>query len=454
MIENALKGKKVVVMGLGRFGGGLDSAEFAAKKGAGVLVTDLASADQLAESVRRLQKSCVGCDIELRLGEHRESDFGQADLVIANPAIAPDNKFIQHARNHGAAITSRVALFFELCPAPIVGITGSNGKSTTTALTGHILRAGSGGDYRNVWVGGNIGNEALLTIAERITSDDVVVLELSSFQIEQLAQAGKAPKIALLTNLTPDHLDRYGTFERYCAAKEHLFRLQQPEASNPAVSIFNGEDEIAAGWFTKYDGEPGRKCIKYSAADVNSRIRQNYRLVGTANLSNLAAAVAIVSQMGVTDETIAACLRRFRGLSHRLEFVEEVHGVHWYNDSKATTPLSAIAALEGFDEPVIIIAGGSDKNIGFEEFGRKISQKAKCAILIGQTADKIAEAIQCGGRTDIHRAESLEEAVITAKRLATRGEVVLMSPACASFDMFENYERRGELFCTLVRQMK
>ncbi|HNY80884.1 MAG: UDP-N-acetylmuramoyl-L-alanine--D-glutamate ligase [Sedimentisphaerales bacterium] len=453
MKASDLAGKKILVMGLGRFGGGVDVVRYAAGAGAHVTVTDLASEAQLADSIRRLD-TCSG--IAFRLGLHDPDDFASADMVVANPAVKPDNRFLEVARRNGKIVTSQVGLFFQLCPARIVGITGANGKSTTTTLTAHLLRqAQSDRPYGNVWLSGNIGDQPLLTIVDRVGPNDVVVLELSSFQIEQLAELGEAPQIALLTNLTPNHLDRYGTFEAYCAAKEGLFRHQRLNGETPAISLFNAEDEVSAGWFDHYRGQSGRVCMKFSADDVPAKFRDVYRLPGRAYLSNLAGAVAIARNLGVRDESIEASLPQFQSLPHRLELVAEGHGVSWYNDSKATTPLSSIVALEAFDQPEILIVGGYDKHLPFDDLGRKIAQKAKVAILIGQTAPQIAQAIAAGsnGRSQarVEFARSLAEAVRTAHELASPGDVVLLSPACASYDMFENYQQRGHQFAELAR---
>ena len=453
MDRDGFTGKTVVVMGLGRFGGGLDAAIFAAETAEKVIVTDLAAAEKLSASVEHLECACGRGNVELHLGCHERGDFERADIVIANPAVPFANEYLQLARNSGALITSQVEIFFDICRARIVGITGANGKSTTTALTAHLLRGGLGGedaDYGNVWLGGNIGNEPLLTIVDQIEPSDAVVLELSSFQVEQLARTSKAPQIALLTNLTPNHLDRYGTFEKYCASKEHMFALQDTSSDSPAISLFSADDDVAVQWFEKYRSQPGRSCSQYSCDDVSEEIREVFRLPGAVNLTNLAGALAIVRQFGVSDEAVIGCLGDFRGLSHRLEFVEEVDSVRWYNDSKSTTPLSAIVGLEAFAGPTILIAGGYDKDIPFDELGPVIAARAKAAILIGETAGKIAESIGSGG-CDIQRAQSLGEAVQFARRLAEPGDVVLMSPACASYDMFENFEQRGEQFCRIVR---
>jgi len=441
-------GKKVLIMGLGRFGGGVDCAEFASRAGAKVIVTDSAPAEKLSDSIEKLKEFS---DIEFHLGSHDPADFRQADIIIANPAVPDDNEFLEIARRNNKFITSQINIFFELCPAQIVGITGANGKSTTTALTAHLLKA-----MRDVWLSGNIGNRPLLTILYKIKADDLVVLELSSFQLESLAQIAKAPKVALLTNLTPNHLDRHGTFENYCAAKENIFKYQKLNDNCPAISIFNAEDKIAAEWFEKFNKDTGRICISFSNDDVSKDIRDSYSLPGQANLSNLAAAIAIARHFGIDDEHIKKSLPEFRPLPHRLEFVAEINGVSWYNDSIATTPQSAIAALEAFEQAKIIIAGGYDKDLPFDELGQKIAAKSKAAVLLGQTATKIASAIklfpQAGAKIQI--VESLSEAVQSAANLAAPGDVVLLSPACASYDMFENFQHRGQEFTKLVRALR
>ncbi|GAI89668.1 unnamed protein product, partial [marine sediment metagenome] len=231
MNKGFFTGKKILIMGLGRFGGGVDAAEFAVKAGAKVVVTDLAQPQQLADSVDRLKKFA---DIEFHLGGHKESDFEWADVIIVNPAVPDDNRFLKIACRHNKFITSQVNIFFQLCPATIIGVTGTNGKSTTAALLAHLLRS-----HEKVWLGGNIGHQPLLAVIDRIGPADMVVLELSSFQTKQLAQIQKGPEVSVLTNLTPNHLDRHGSFADYCAAKENIFRFQKCDVNRPAVSIFN-----------------------------------------------------------------------------------------------------------------------------------------------------------------------------------------------------------------------
>ncbi len=441
-------------MGLGRFGGGLDSALFTAKAGARVLITDLASETELEGSIRELKEY----DISFHLGEHREDDFQQTQVLIVNPAVAPDNQFVQVARKAGALVTSQMELFFQLCPARIVGITGANGKSTTTSLTAHLLKSGCGQEdvgYKNVWLGGNIGHQPLLDIVDEITDDDLVVLEISNFQLEQLAQIQAAPDIALITNLTANHLDRHGTFESYCRVKEGIFQYQKSDTDTPSTSIFNAEDSITQSWYQKYLNDAHRKCIAFSADDVPDEYAEVFRLPGRVNRSNLAGAMAIVSCFNINPKRIMKAIKSFEGLPNRCQFIAETNGVRWYDDSKATTPVSTMAALKGINEPKILIAGGYDKQIDFAELGACIAERAKACILIGQTAPKIAESIQSVGFTDcqIRQADSMEQAVQFSYELAASGDVVLMSPACASYDMFKNYIQRSEAFIESVKAL-
>ena len=458
MDRAGLVGKRLLVMGLGRFGGGVDVARFTVNAGAHVIVTDRAGREQLRESVEQLRGLP---NVEFHLGRHDPDDFLAADVIVANPAVRADHEFLQLARRSGKQITSQIGLFFQMCPAMIVGITGANGKSTTAALTAHLLEKARPQTHRlgyeRVWLSGNIGHRPLLASLDDIAAGDIAVLELSSFQLEQLAEIRAAPQVSLLTNLTPNHLDRHGTFEAYCAAKENIFRWQPRRADTPAVSVFNTEDAIGSRWLEAYREQPGRICIGFSADDVGAAIRTGFPLPGRANLSNLAGAMAIARQFGAEDRAIAEALPSFQALAHRLEWVGTANGVRWYNDSVATTPQSAIVALEAFEEPKIIIAGGYDKGLPLDELGETIASRAKAAILIGQTAGKIADAIAAGASGDstvpVALADSLEQAVALAHQLAVAGDVVLLSPACASYDMFDNFQQRGRVFVELVREL-
>jgi UDP-N-acetylmuramoylalanine--D-glutamate ligase len=472
-VGNFFKNKSVLIMGLGRFGGGVDVVRFLHKAGAKITVTDSAPAEKLADSLKQLADLS---GIEYHLGLHQKSDFEQADIVVANPAVMPENEFIEIARSKSKIVTYQINIFFELCPATIIGITGSSGKSTTSALTAHLLRDSRPQmhdvlhtvRYESIHLTGNIGNEPFLCLLEKIKPEDLVIMEISSFQLEELARIQKAPKVALLTNMTLNHLDRHGTFENYCRAKENIFKFQNLDKSDPAYSIFSAEDDVGKDWFERYKNDAGRICKRFSIDDTTDEMKRHYRLLGRANLLNLSAAVSIVRCFGLTDEEIIRALPSFRALPHRLEFVAEIDGVSWYNDSIATTPARTLAALEAFEQPKILIAGGYDKKIPFDELGKEIAEKVKAAILIGATAPKIAEAIQSATedkkkniatedtekKVIIKLARSLAEAVDLARGVAEAGDVVLLSPACASYDMFENFQQRGREFAHLVLEKK
>ena len=458
MDKQFFQGKTVLVMGLGRFGGGIDSALFAHQAKANVIVTDLADEKHLKNALEKLSDYK---DIEYHLSGHQEKDFSPdspVDIIIVNPAVPPDNRFLQIAREAGKIITSQIEILFQLCPAEIIGITGANGKSTTSALTAHLLEKASqqNNDCRRVWLGGNIGDRPLLSNIDQINKSDLVVLELSSFQLEQLARIEKAPHVSVITNLSPNHLDRHGTFENYCDAKENIFRFQCPDGKNPPVSIFNAEDIITRQWLEKYCQQKGRTCLSFEVSDVSKKFIEKFTLVGRANLSNLAAALKVAQHFGLKKDTLLSCIASFEPLPHRLELVAKIDGVAWYNDSIATTPTSAIAALEAFTGPKIIIAGGYDKNLPFDQLGKKIAEKAKAAILIGETAQKIADAIKNTGKSDVRveTAPSLADAVEYAASFALSGDAVLLSPACASYDMFDNFQKRGQVFRKLVKALE
>lgn len=453
MIE--LKGKHCLIMGLGSFGGGLDSACFACEQGASVTVTDVADEAKLHQTIQSLRS----LPIRWHLGGHLEDDFRTAQIVIVNPAVPPDNPFLQIARQAGAVLTSQVELFFERCPARIVAITGSNGKSTTTALTAHLLQAASCSkewSYGKVHLSGNIGNRPLLGLLKDLTAEDLVVLEISSFQIEQLANCRRGADVAVLTNLSPNHLDRHGTFEAYAAAKKILFENQRPNPDFGPVSIFNAEDKIGVQWFSEYEKQDFRRCLLFKIEEVDEQYRSVFHLPGRVNLQNLAAALTIVRIFGADSRILQRAISEFQGLEHRMQLVARINGVRWYDDSKSTTPISTIAALMGIEEPKILIAGGYDKQISFEELGRCIAQRCKAAVLIGQTAEKILQAVKMAGPSEaiVQRAQTMEEAVILCSKIAQKGDVVLMSPSCASYDMFKNYQERGKSFQQAVSKLQ
>lgn len=454
------RGVRVTVMGLGLFGGGAGVARYLAERGARVLVTDLRSEEALRPSLEQLHD----LPITFHLGEHCERDFTETELVVVNPAVKEDSPYLRAARESGVALETEINLFFRLCPAPILGVTGSVGKTTTTSMIGHIL----GCSGRRVHVGGNIGCSLLLNV-EKIRPDDIVVVELSSFQLRRLSWTRRSPAISVVTNLHPNHLDNHPTLEEYAQCKKRILAYQRPgdtavlNADDPLVSQWGEECRGSVLYFGLQDtGAPGafardRQIALRDAAGVHRVCACNEMpLPGVHNVANALAAAAACAAAGLSPQEIANGLRTVQPVPHRLEPVGEWGGVRYYNDSKATTPQSTLTALAAFDRPIILIAGGSSKGFKYGEFARRAVQYLKAAVLLGQTAPELAAAIRQAdavGRVTTRTASSLEEAVREASRLSTAGDVVLLSPTTASYDMFLNYEKRGECFKECVRRL-
>jgi UDP-N-acetylmuramoylalanine--D-glutamate ligase len=447
-------------MGLGLFGGGAAVSRYFAERGAQVLVTDLRSAEELRESVQAL----AGLPVTFHLGGHREEDFRQADVVVANPGVPPDSPYLGVARAAGARIETEIGLFVRQCPAAVVGVTGTNGKSTTAALTAEVLRS----RFPNVWLAGNIGR-SLLGELDRIDPRGWVVLEISSFQLEYLGEAGYSPHVATVTNLSPNHLDRHTTLSRYIAAKQHILSHQGPAD----FAVLNHEDPEVRRWaactrgtalFFSTAGPVPAGCflegdrVVATARGVTRRSRELIRpkLPGRHNVANILAALAAGLALDVDLDAGLERACRFTGLPHRLEFVAEVAGVRYYNDSDATTPESTLAGLETFGEPILLIAGGKDKGIDYTEFARGVARRARAVILLGTIARRLEQLIGEQGPREggpaVQVVSSLPEAVAEARRAARPGEVVLLSPGCSSLDMFRNFQERGDLFRELVRK--
>ncbi|MDP7287218.1 MAG: UDP-N-acetylmuramoyl-L-alanine--D-glutamate ligase [Phycisphaerae bacterium] len=425
-------GSRVTVVGLGRFGGGIGVTKWLCSQGAIVTVSDRADADALAGSIAQLD----GLDVTLHLGSHDLDDFLNADLLVVSPAIPPDIAPLQAAADAGVPRTSEMNLFIERCGAPIIGITGSVGKSTTTAMIGEILSR-----KYEVHVGGNIG-KSLLGQLDDIRPDHLVVLELSSFQLEQIESLGVSPQVSMVTNLTPNHLDRHGTMDAYGRAKQNIFRFQKPSD----LLILNSDDPETQGWA---ELAPGRVEFFDPCAEAFE-----LQVTGQHNQYNAQAAWAVAREFGIDRTTAADVLGQFESLSHRLQLAVERDGVKFYNDSKCTTPGGLIVALDAFDpRTVIVIAGGSDKDVSFDKMGAAIARRAKAIVVMGTTAEKIAASVEnarCDSQPEVHRAADLKTAVQTASGLAAPGDVVLLSPACASYDMFTNYQQRGDQFVELA----
>ncbi len=460
-MQYEFKNKKITVMGLGLFGGGVGVAQFLARQGARVTVTDLRKVAELSSSIKLLE----GLPISYKLGEHSEEDFTNADMVVVNPAIPKNSKFIQIARNNRVPLDTEMNIFFKLCPAPIIGITGSNGKSTTTTITGKILEE----TQRKTWVGGNIG-KSLLGDLEEMKPADIVVLELSSFQLEELNHTGKSPHISIVTNISPNHLDRHAGMDEYIQAKKAIILHQ----NFTDYAVLNYDDPELRRWEKDCKGRVLWYSAKQTMTDgafvkgndivvsLNGQSMaipcvSSIKIPGMHNLQNVLAASCAAYLAGAREQHIEKAITTFTGLEHRLEFVREVHGVKYYNDSKATTPKSSIAAITAFQSPVILIAGGYDKGSSFEEFAGGCAQHTKAVVLIGKTAEKIQELIlKKKGPKETPRIfiqKTFGEAFRQASALAKTGDIVLLSPACASYDMFLNYEERGKQFKDMVKAL-
>jgi UDP-N-acetylmuramoylalanine--D-glutamate ligase len=452
-----LAGKRVTVMGLGRFGGGVGVARYLVRQGADVRVTDLLDPDQLKDSLAQLD----GLPIEYRLGEHNVSDFTTCDLVVANPAVKPDNRFLRAANAAGIPVTSEIRLLVSALPSRLrtIGVTGTAGKSTTTAMIGHILNKlypmppalpgdPSTDTTPRVWVGGNLGG-SLLDHVEDIGHDDWVVLELSSFMLHGLRESehfpGWSPHIAVVTNISPNHLDWHGSFEAYVADKQVILDDQDAECD---AAVFG----------------PGlHNELEYKVRDMRFREERDVQanpaidllLPGFHNQLNATLACDAVERAGAAWIDAAASLADFPGLPHRLQFVLEHNGVRYFNDSKCTTPEAAQLAIESFDPGTAhIILGGYDKGSDLKPLASLAAERCAGVYTIGDTGGGIQTAAEAASaKAEIVPCGELEIAVREAVKRAKHGHVVLLSPACASWDQFDNYERRGERFIELVKEL-
>lgn len=456
------QGRKVTVMGLGLFGGGRGVTEFLSSHGADVTVTDLRSPAELEPALRELG------DLPVRwvLGEHREEDFLGADLVIPNPAVPRDAPLLHACRQHAVPMDTEMNLFFKYCPGKICAVTGSNGKSTTT----HLLGAMASRRWPRVRVGGNIGR-SLLPQVEEIGDGEWVVLEISSFQLEDLRALDRRPEISVVTNLSPNHLDRHRTYTAYVRAKRTIL----DPGPAPGVAVINGDEPMTRHWATDcrrrvvYFGRgssvlpaaPGVWLDEAQDAVVDHRGKtphlvfhgQDLRLLGRFNLLNATAAAAAALEMGIPGSTIRHSVRKVRGLEHRLEFVGRLHDVDYINDSISTTAESTIAALAALGGNTVLVCGGASKGTGFQTLAAAIAHHAVSVIVFGATAREIAKAVLASRRPPpVHRAASLDEAVDIAQRIARPGSRVLFSPTCPSYDQFLNFAERGRRFKELVRE--
>ena len=436
--------------------------------GAEVTVSDLQGKKALADRLAEL----AGLPIRYVLGDHPLSLLKRADLVCLSGGVPLDAPIVVEARRRGIPLSNDAQLFLERCPAPVIGITGSAGKTTTTALVGEMCRAAG----LHTWVGGNIGNP-LIADLDQIRPDGWVVMELSSFQLEVMTLS---PHVAAVLNVTPNHLDRHKTMEEYLAAKRNIVAHQRPEdfallgyddANARALALetaahllwFSGGAEVDEGAF-KTNGE---LKLRLGAAPGSSQRgtdrvichTSEVRLRGRHNLLNVLAACVLAAVAGVPVEAMRQVATTFTGVEHRLEWVRELNGVQWYDDSIATAPERSLAALRSFDEPIVLLAGGRDKQLPWDEFAAETARRVRHLVTFGEAGPMIAQVVESSilhppssilleGITQVG---TLEEAVEAAARLARPGDVVLLSPGGTSFDAFRDFAARGERFKELVR---
>ena len=446
-----LRSKRVLVVGLARTG--VATALFCAARGATVTATDARTEGEIGEALVPLRAAGVN----LELGGHRENTFLEQDLIIPSPGVPADAPLLQAARAKGVTIWSEIELADRFLRGRLIGITGSNGKTTTTSLTEHILRNAG---FPTV-LAGNIGTP-LISLVEQTNDKTITVAELSSFQLELIETF--RPNVSVFLNLTPDHLDRHHTLEAYVAAKARIFENQTDadyavlNADDPAttpyapakphVYWFSRRQRVAQGAFVRENEilfrHNGDEDAVLKLADIP--------LVGAHNVENVLAAVAAARLAGATPADIAKGIRSFAGVEHRLEFVAEIGGVRYYNDSKATNVDATLKALESFPGQILVILGGKDKCSDYTALRKPLRERAILGLLVGAAAEKIAT--QIAGSVALDRAGTIERAVEIASHAARPGDIVLLAPACASFDQFQNYEHRGRVFKELVHQLE
>jgi UDP-N-acetylmuramoylalanine--D-glutamate ligase len=452
------EGKRVVVLGLARQGIAL--TRYFAEGGAEVVVSDLKPREALSDACQALSD----LPVEYVFGGHPPALLERADLLCLSGGVPAGLPLALQARELGIKVTNDAQLFLEICPAPVIGITGSAGKSTVTTLVGRMASYQFEGFESRAWIGGNIGRP-LLTDLPDIGTDDLVIMELSSFQLELITTS---PYVAGVLNVTPNHLDRHRTMEAYTAAKRRILDFQ----SNEDIAVLGREDPgawtlrehvqgrlISFGWSAPEDGdgtyiEDGIILLRVGMKDVEISPVGEVELRGEHNLLNVLASCAIAAAVDITPQAMVAGIHGFQGLEHRLEFVRRIDGADWYNDSIATSPERAIAAIRAFDEPLVLLAGGRDKDLPWGDFATLVRQRIDHLILFGEAAEKITHVIKTSpGPNKVQSFEicaGLEAAVQQAKRVAAPGDVVLLAPGGTSFDEFVDFAERGEVYRALV----
>jgi UDP-N-acetylmuramoylalanine--D-glutamate ligase len=432
-------GKRITVMGLGVLGRGLGDTLFLIRSGADVTVTDLKTADELASSVNELE----GLPCTLKLGGHDPEDFMHADMVLRNADVPRSSPFLKIAKEHDVPVEMDESLFAKAFEGTIVGITGTRGKTTTTFLIHGILEAHRSG----VFLAGNVPGRATLPLLETAGGDDIVVLELSSWQLQGFHDCGISPNASLFTNIHPDHLNRYDGMEEYIHDKKAVYMYQ----NEGDFCIFNRDQPETAALA---DESPADKGF-FSASDIPSDWK--VRLPGTHNRENISAAIALTRRLGVPDDVVRSSVEEFRGVEHRLQWLGEKNGTAFVNDTTSTTPIAGCAALRAFEgRPILLIAGGSDKKLDLGEFAAEaVSRCRRIALLEGTATGKLLREIRNRGGRDktLGPFGDLRSAVHALLDEARARDLVLLSPACASFGMFRNEYQRGELFIEIVKEI-
>jgi UDP-N-acetylmuramoylalanine--D-glutamate ligase len=456
--KSEFAGKRVAIAGMARTG--LAAAPVLRDLGASVLLSDSSSAVDLGDKLHEAE----ALGVDLVTGARPEEAIAGADIIIPSPGIAMNSPLLRLARQRRIPVLSEIEVAYRIARAPILAVTGTNGKTTTTMLLGEMMRAGG----KRTYVAGNIAadevKQTLITAAAEALPQDVIVAEISSFQLEWVEEF--RPKVGILTNITPDHMNRHRSFAEYAACKERLFAAQRPDdvavinAVNAPARAIGGRVRSRLFWFDrghcfKTDSActcGGNVVVRWGDDEYLLGPADALQMPGTHNLENALAAAGAAIAFGVDSEAVATALREFRGVVHRMEPVAEYNGVLYINNSMCTNVDAAVRSLEALNRPAVIIAGGVDKNSDFAPLGAVIAREARHLVLIGQAAPKLEAAAREAGFTEITHAESMEEAVATSARIAQPGDAVMLSPACASFDMFADFEARGQAFRDAVKR--
>ena len=446
-----LQNKRVLVVGLGK--SGVASALFLKERGARVTVSDTKSPEDLRDEIPVL----LDHGITVETGGHGERTFRGQDLIVVSPGVPVDAPPLMQARASGEPVIGEIELAAQHLPGPIVAITGSNGKTTTTTLVGDILKAGG----FPVAVGGNIGTPAI-SLVTNATRDTVAVLEISSFQLETIKTF--RPQVAVILNITPDHLDRHRTFQTYVDAKARIFENQQEsdfavlnkddptcrslgDRTRAQVVLFSRKQEVQNGAYL----HDGKILFRDGVVQREIMLASEIPLKGAHNVENVLAGVCAGALMGCQPEQIRQAIVNFKAVEHRLEFVATIRGVDYFNDSKATNVDATIKALESFPRNIHLILGGKDKGSDYTVLNDLLRERVRRVYTIGAAAEKIESHIQ--GTVEIVHSETLENAIRRANAVAVAGDIVLLAPACASFDQFQSYNHRGRVFKEVVRSL-